>query len=84
MTVAIALLILVSPLAVAVALGWAAHRGNVLRFRVDQFRVAAPLAGRFDIPDYDAYRAEHDADAIRSRFEENPVWPSAGVLGERR
>lgn len=84
MNVVIALLILVSPVAVAVALGWAAHRGNVLRFDLAQFRVGTPLAGRFDVPDYDAFRAEHDTEAIRTRFEQHPVWPSGGVLGERR
>ncbi|AKS32207.1 hypothetical protein [Mycolicibacterium goodii] len=84
MNVVIALLILVAPLAVAVGLGWAAHRGNVLRFDLAQFRVGAPLAGRFDTSDADAYRIAHDAEAIRSRFELHPEWPSAGVLGERR
>ncbi|AFP42359.1 hypothetical protein MSMEI_5926 [Mycolicibacterium smegmatis MC2 155] len=84
MNVVIALLILAAPVAVAVTLGWAAHRGNVLRFDLAQFRVGVPLAGRFDTPDADAYRAAHDAEAIRSRFEQHPVWPSAGVLGERR
>ncbi|MGV0744280.1 hypothetical protein [Mycolicibacterium sp. XJ870] len=72
MTVALALMILVSPFAVAAALAWAAHRGGNLRIQLDQF------------PDYDASRTQHDLDAIRTRFEHDPVWPSAGVLGERR
>jgi len=33
---------------------------------------------------YDAFRAEHDLDAIRTRFQRDPSWPTAGVLGERR
>lgn len=76
MTVALALIILISPLAVAAAVGWAAQRSNILRFRLDLF----------DIPfnDYETYRAGHDLDAVRSRFEHHPSWPSAGVLGERR
>ncbi|MHC9295534.1 hypothetical protein ACRCUN_23980 [Mycobacterium sp. LTG2003] len=73
MTVALALLILISPFVVAAALSWAAHRDGILRFRMDLFA-----------PDYDSYRAEHELDAIRTRFEHDPVWPSAGVLGERR
>ncbi|MGV9800073.1 hypothetical protein ACWDTP_18700 [Mycobacterium sp. NPDC003449] len=87
MTVALALLIMVSPFAVAAALSWAAHRSNALRIHLDQFRVSAPMMGRlFDIdpPSYEVYRAEHDIDAIRTRFESDPVWPSPGVLGERR
>ena len=82
MTVALALLIMVSPFLVAAALSWAAHRSGILKFHLDQFRVYAPLAGR--LADYDTQRAEHDLDAIRTRFEQHPTWPSAGALGERR
>ena len=80
MTVALALIILISPFAVAAAVGWAAQRGNVLRFRLDLFDLAFGVNQR----DYDTYRAGLDLDAIRSRFEHQPAWPSAGVLGERR
>jgi hypothetical protein len=52
------------------------------------FRVRAPMAGRLlaDDADNDAdeRRINHDLDAIRTRFEEHPVWPSPGVRGERR
>ncbi|MDY6871591.1 MAG: hypothetical protein SV966_14150 [Actinomycetota bacterium] len=47
----------------------------------------APTAGRFDSSydeDRDSYRIQHDLDAIRTRFEEHPVWPASGALGERR
>lgn len=87
MTVALALLIMISPFAVAAALSWAAHRSDALRIRIDQFRVSAPMVGRlFDIdpPDYEAYRVEHDLDAVRTRFEKNPSWPTPSALGERR
>ncbi|OMC27925.1 hypothetical protein A5740_20325 [Mycobacterium sp. GA-1841] len=76
MTVALALLILISPIAVAAAVSWAAHRDNILRFRLDVFDIHQP--------DYESYRAEADLDAVRTRFEQHPVWPSAGALGERR
>lgn len=76
MTVALALIILISPFAVAAAVSWAAQRSNVLRFRLDLFDL--------NQPDYETYRAGHDLDAIRSRFERQPSWPSAGALGERR
>ncbi|MDA4106554.1 hypothetical protein [Mycolicibacterium holsaticum] len=34
--------------------------------------------------DRDRARVEHDLDAVRSRFERQPTWPSSGALGERR
>jgi hypothetical protein len=34
--------------------------------------------------DPDAPRVAHDLAAIRTRFEQTPSWPSAGVAGERR
>jgi hypothetical protein len=82
MNTALSFLILIAPFAVAAALSWAAHRSGSLRMRLAQFRVAAPLGGLFD--DRDAYRIEHDVDAIRSRFEQNPAWPASSAMGERR
>ena len=84
MTTALTILILIAPIAVAVALGWAARRSGVLRFRLDQFRMAAPMAGRVFADDRDLLRMEHDLDAIRTRFERQPAWPSSGAVGERR
>ncbi|SBS74880.1 conserved hypothetical protein [uncultured Mycobacterium sp.] len=56
---------------------------NKLRLHADQFRVSAPMVGPlFD--DADARRVGHDLDAVRTRFEQQPVWPSSGALGERR
>jgi hypothetical protein len=83
MTVALTFLILMAPFAVAAAISWAAHRSGSLRWRIDPFRVSAPMVGRlFD--DRDAFRVEHDLDAIRTRFEKSPVWPASGAMGERR
>ena len=42
------------------------------------------MVGRLFDDDRDAYRVEHDVDAIRTRFEQNPMWPASGALGERR
>jgi hypothetical protein len=56
---------------------------NKLRLHADQFRVSAPMVGPlFD--DADQRRVSHDLDAVRTRFEQHPVWPSSGALGERR
>ena len=56
---------------------------NKLRLHADQFRVSAPMVGPlFD--DADARRMDHDLDAVRTRFEQHPVWPSSGAIGERR
>lgn len=82
MTTALTILILIAPFAVAVALTWAAHRSGTLRMRLAQFRVGAPFGRIFD--DRDAFRIEHDLDAIRTRFEQQPFWPPSGALGERR
>nr|WP_090279700.1 hypothetical protein [Mycolicibacterium komanii]CRL75745.1 hypothetical protein CPGR_04167 [Mycolicibacterium komanii] len=84
MTTVLILLILVSPLLVASALVWAAHRVGDLRLNRDQFRMAAPMAGRVFDSDRDMWRIEHDLDAVRTRFERQPAWPSSGAVGERR
>ena len=84
MTTALTFLILIAPLAVAVALSWAAHRNGSLRLRLDQFRMAGPMSGRFFDDDRDTFRVDHDADAVRTRFEKQPFWPSSGSLSEGR
>lgn len=84
MTVALITLVLISPFALAAALTWAAHRSGVLRLHLDQFRVSAPMLGRLFEDDRDLYRAAHDLDAVRTRFEQHPAWPGSGAVGERR
>jgi len=88
MTTALTFLILIAPVAVAVALSWAAHRTGSLRLRFDQFRMAGPMSGRFFSPDLaddrDAFRIDHDVDAVRTRFEKQPFWPGSGSLSEGR
>jgi hypothetical protein len=84
MTTALTFLILIAPFAVAAALSWAAHRSNSLRFRLDQFRWAGPMTGRLFEDDSDYRRIEHDAEAVRTRFERQPSWPVSGATGERR
>jgi hypothetical protein len=84
LTFLIVIAILIVPFAVAAALGLAAHRSETLRFHLDQFNGSAPMWGRLFDDDRDAYRIEHDVDAIRTRFEKQPSWPSSGATGERR
>lgn len=80
--------VLLAPFALIAALAAASHRSGTLRWNSDQFRVSAPMVGRlFDSPsdlDADARRLDHELDAIRTRFEDHPVWPSSGATGERR
>lgn len=83
MSTALTILILIAPFAVATAFGWTVRRSGVLRFRLDRFRTAAPMAGRSFTDDRDVLRMAHDLEAIRTRFEHHPVWPSSGALGER-
>ncbi|KUI33064.1 hypothetical protein AU196_12225 [Mycobacterium sp. IS-1742] len=87
MSTALISLAVSSPFVLTAVLIWAARRTGVLRWDLDQFRVWAPMAGRFDSrrdEDRDSYRVQHELDAIRTRFEEHPVWPASGALGERR
>jgi hypothetical protein len=66
------------------AMAWTAQRSHTLRIGLDQFRVSAPMRGRLSGDDVDAPRMEHELDAIRTRFEAQPAWPTSGALGERR
>lgn len=84
MTVALIALVLISPVLLGAALALTAHRSGVLRWNLDQFRVSAPMLGRLFEDDRDLHRAAHDLDAVRTRFEEHPRWPSSGAVGERR
>ncbi len=81
-------ILLLAPFGVVAAIASVAHRDGTLRLHTSQFRVRAPLVGHLftDGADRDAdeRRVNHDLDAIRTRFEEHPSWPSPGVLGERR
>lgn len=84
MTTAATILILIAPFASAATAGWLAHRSGRLRWTLDQFRVSGPMTGRLFDEDADVRRSAHDLDAVRTRFEDHPSWPSSGVLGERR
>ncbi|MGE2731176.1 hypothetical protein [Mycolicibacterium vaccae] len=69
MNIVLPFLILVAPFAVAWLLSWAADRSwRTPRLRAD--------------PDYS--RVQHDFDAVRTRFEQQPTWPSSRATGERR
>ena len=76
--------VLVAPFALVAFIARQAHRDGHLRWRVDQFRVSAPMMGRLFEDDADMRRIGHDLDAVRTRFEQHPSWPQPGVLGERR
>ena len=78
--------VLLAPFGVVAAIAAVSHRDGTLRLHGGQFMLAAPPAGRLyqDGYDADARRVEHDLDAVRTRFESHPVWPSPGVFGERR
>ncbi len=73
MSTLIALMILIAPFAVAAGLGLVAHRTGIFRF-----------SGRYSVDDRDALRIDHDVDAIRTRFEQHPFWPTSGSLSEGR
>ncbi len=78
--------ILVAPFGVVAAIAAVSYRDGTLRLSLHQFTPRAPMVGYLydDERDADARRVGHDCDAIRARFEQHPVWPSSGALGERR
>jgi hypothetical protein len=78
--------VLLAPFGVVAAIAAVSHRDGTLRLHGARFMLAAPLVGRLyhNVDDADARRVEHDLDAVRTRFEKHPVWPSSGALGERR
>lgn len=84
-TFILAAAVLLAPFVLVALLTRFSRRSGTLRRHIDQFRVAAPMVGRlFDERDPDARRLDHELDAIRTRFEEQPSWPKSGALGERR
>ena len=83
MNTAVTFLILTVAFTGTVLLVRLANRSGVVRLRLAQFQIAAPMGGRL-FGDEDAHRVRHDVDAIRTRFEQHPQWPSSRVLGERR
>ena len=66
MTIFAAILVLLSPFALAVALSWVARRNKTFRIHLDQFRVAAPLGGTC-ADDRDLQRQLHEMEVIHSR-----------------
>jgi hypothetical protein len=64
--------------------GRGARLGRTSLRRINQFRMSAPTLGRLFDGDRDIIRVEHDLEAIRTRFEQNPAWPFSGAVGERR
>ena len=45
--------------------------------------ISTMIAKLFDDADADARRVNREIDAIRTRFESQPQWPSSGVRCER-
>ena len=84
LTLILLVAVLIAPFAVVATLATVSHRNGHLRLHFEQFRFVAPLIGPLLEDDADLRRIGHDVDAIRTRFEEAPSWPSPGVLGERR
>ena len=83
MSTALIALILLSPFALAALLARTAHSSGSLRLHLDQFRISAPMSGPL-FEDRGSYRAQPEPDAIRTRFEQQPSWPSSGAAGDRR
>ena len=76
MTTALTFFILIAPFAVAAPISWAAHRSDCMRFGA-----SGQLMNR--LLNFEQ-TAERDPEAVRTRFEQNPVWPVSDATGERR
>ena len=84
LTYLLLILLLASPLALLGTMAAISRRNGHLRINLEQFRFGAPMVGPLSSEDADFRRIHHEADAIRTRFEDSPSWPYSGVLGERR
>jgi hypothetical protein len=50
-----------------------------LRRYLDEMRFTTPMVARLlEDRDSDSRRIGHDLDAVRTRFEQHPTWPSSG------
>ena len=61
-------------------------RGNgSLRWYLDQYRFTTPMVSwLLEDRDADTRRMGHDLDAIRTRFEQQPSWPTSGARADSR
>jgi hypothetical protein len=58
---------------------------NLLRRYLDELRFTTPMVARLlEDRDADTRRMGHDLDAIRTRFEQQPTWPSSGARADSR
>jgi hypothetical protein len=56
-----------------------------LRRYLDEMRFTTPMVARLlEERDADGRRLDHDLDAIRTRFEQAPTWPTSGVRPDSR
>jgi hypothetical protein len=71
--------VLLAPFGLVAALASRSRRNGFLRWHLDQFWFATPTVGRLlEDRDSDSRRIGHDLDAVRTRFEQHPTWPSSG------
>ncbi|WP_099022344.1 hypothetical protein [Mycolicibacterium palauense] len=78
------LAVLLTPIGLVAALTLRSRRRGRLRRPTRRFRFAVPAVSQLPGDDPDIRRVSHDVDAIRTRFENQPVWPHPGSRGERR
>jgi hypothetical protein len=57
----------------------ALHLLQPIRRYLDGLRFTTPMVARLlEDRDSDSRRIGHDLDAVRTRFEQHPTWPSSG------
>ncbi|CAN5540855.1 hypothetical protein BH09ACT8_BH09ACT8_29880 [soil metagenome] len=56
-----------------------------LRRYLDEMRFTTTMVARLlEERDSDGRRMDHELDAIRTRFEQEPTWPTSGVRADSR
>lgn len=62
-----------------------AHTFRPLRRYLDEIRFTTPMVARLlEERDADGRRLDRELDAIRTRFEQAPTWPTSGRRADNR
>jgi hypothetical protein len=78
-------IVVLAPFGLVAALASRSRGNGSLRWYLDQYRFTTPMVGRLlEGRDADTRRMGHDLDAIRTRFEQQPAWPTSGARADSR
>ncbi|WP_264070967.1 hypothetical protein [Mycolicibacterium komossense] len=79
------IVVLLAPFALVAVLAARSRGSHFLRGHLDQMRYTnRDVARLVEEGDADGRRLDHELDAIRTRFEQQPSWPTSGVRSDSR